>query len=167
MRSKLFVLLSLAVALVGCQSTGDEYQADVFDASQVNSQQEAKTVKIITVSPARIKVSNAKNQQAAQVAGGLLGALAGGALGNQKNKDTAIIGAVSGAAAGVAAGSLVNRETLVSGVLISYQEDGRIFTSSQVGKACEFAVGEVSLLVKTKNNETRIQSNATCPAQKS
>ena len=41
--------LSIAAVLVGCQASGEQYQADVFDASQVNTQQEAKTVKIITV----------------------------------------------------------------------------------------------------------------------
>lgn len=160
-----FVLISIAAILGGCQATGDQYQADVFDASQVNSQQEAKTVKIITISPARIKVSNDNNRQTAQIVGGLLGAVAGGALGKQKNTDTALIGAAGGGAAGVAAGSLVSAEILVPGVLISYQENGKIFTSAQVGKPCEFAIGEISLLVKTKSNETRIQPNATCPIQ--
>ena len=45
--------LSLAIAtlITGCQSTGEQYQADVFDATQVNTQQEAKTVQIVTGSP--------------------------------------------------------------------------------------------------------------------
>ncbi|MFJ7311472.1 hypothetical protein ACIQVE_01625 [Pseudomonas sp. NPDC098747] len=163
----LLSMCSLCSILVGCQATGEQHQADVFDASQVNSQQEAKTVTIITISPAKIKVSNEKNQRTAQIAGGILGAVAGGALGHKKNTDTAIVGAVGGGAAGAAAGSLVKDETLVSGVLISYQQDGKIFTSAQVGKPCEFAVGSVSLMVKTKNNETRIQPNAACPTQQS
>lgn len=166
MHFQIILLLSAATLVAGCKATGEQYQAQVFDAGQVNSQQEAKTVKIITVSPAKIKVSNADNKKAAQIAGGVLGALAGGALGNTKNKDTAIIGAVGGGAAGVAAGSFVDSETLVPGILIAYQDEGKIYTSAQVGKLCEFSAGEISLLVKTKSNETRIQPNAACPDTK-
>ena len=155
--------LSVAMALVGCQATGEQYQADVFDASQVNTQQEAKTVKIITVSPTKIKVSNEKNRKAAMMVGGVLGAIGGAALGNQNNTDTAIVGGVAGGAAGAMAGSLVDETTLVPGVLIGYAENGKIFTSAQVGRPCEFKVGEISLMVMTLSNETRIQPNATCP----
>lgn len=155
--------LSVVVGLSGCQATGDQYEADVFDASQVNTQQEAKTVKIITVSPTRIKVSNEKNQKAAMMVGGVLGAIGGAALGNQNNTDTAIVGGVAGGAAGAMAGSLVNDSTLVPGVLIGYSEDGKIFTSAQVGRPCQFQVGQISLMVMTLSNETRIQPNGSCP----
>jgi len=153
--------LSIAAVLVGCQASGEQYQADVFDASQVNTQQEAKTVKIITVSPTKIKVSNEKNRNAAMMVGGVLGAIGGAALGNQNN--TAIVGGVAGGAAGAMAGSLVDDTTLVPGVLIGYAENGKIFTSAQVGRPCEFKVGEISLMVMTISNETRIQPNASCP----
>src|SRR5690606_29393319 len=141
MTFKRCLALSTVIALAGCQATGEQYQADVFDASQVNTQQEAKTVKIITVSPTRIKVSNEKNKKAAMMVGGVLGALGGAALGNQNNTDTAIVGGVAGGAAGAMAGSLVNDTTLVPGVLIGYAEGGKIFTSAQVGRPCEFQVG--------------------------
>lgn len=154
---------SMVIGLAGCQATGDQYEADVFDASQVNTQQEAKTVKIITVSPTRIKVSNEKNKKAAMMVGGVLGAIGGAALGNQNNTDTAIVGGVAGGAAGAMAGSLVNDSTLVPGVLIGYSEGGKIFTSTQVGRACQFEVGQISLMVMTLSNETRIQPNASCP----
>ncbi len=156
-------VLSLAAVLAGCQATGEDYQADVFDASQVNTKQPAKTVQILTVSPTKIKVSNASNRQAAQVVGGLLGAVGGGALGAKHNGDTALIGAVGGGAAGALAGSMVNETSLVPGVLLGYSEDGKIYTSAQVGKPCQFAPGSVSLMVMMLNNETRIQPNATCP----
>jgi uncharacterized protein YcfJ len=162
MSYKLITLVA-AVALAGCQATGEQYQADVFDASQVNSQQEAKTIKIITVSQTKIKVSNEQNKKKAQIAGGLIGAVAGGAAGSSKNSDTALAGAAGGALAGAAAGSLVSSETLVAGVLLSYSEGDKIYTSAQVGQVCQFAPGQVSLMVKTKSNETRIQPNATCP----
>ena len=156
-------VLSLAALVAGCQSTGEEYEANVFDASQVNTQQEAKTVNILSISPTKIKVSNEANKKAATVVGGLLGAVAGGVLGNTHNSDTAIIGAVGGGAAGALGGSLVNDTTLVPGVLIGYSENGKIFTSAQVGKACEFKLGGVALMVKTLSNETRIQPNTSCP----
>lgn len=155
--------LSIAAMLSGCQSTGEQYQADVFDATQVNAQQEAKTVKIISVSPTRIKVSNERNRQAATLVGGVLGLAAGGALGASKNRDTAIVGGVAGGAAGALAGSLVSDTSLVPGVLIGYADEGKIFTSAQVGKLCEYKTGEISLMVKTTANETRIQPNAACP----
>ncbi|MCY1289800.1 hypothetical protein D9M68_475450 [compost metagenome] len=158
--------ISIAAILVGCQATGEQYQADVFDASQVNTQQEAKTVKILTVSPTKIKVSNEQNKKAAMMVGGILGAIGGAALGNQHNRDTAIVGGVAGGAAGAAAGSLVNDTSLVPGVLIGYSENGKIFTSAQVGRPCEFQIGEISLMVMTVSNETRIQPNASCPDPK-
>jgi outer membrane lipoprotein SlyB len=155
--------LAIATLITGCQSTGEQHQADVFDATQVNTQQEAKTVKIVTVSATKIKVSNEQNKKAAMMVGGLLGAIGGAALGNQNNTDTAIVGGVAGGAAGAMAGSLVNDTSLVPGVLIGYSENGKIFTSAQVGRPCEFKAGEISLMVMTVNNETRIQPNATCP----
>ena len=42
--------LSFAAVLAGCQASGAQYQANVFDASQVNTQQPARTITIITVS---------------------------------------------------------------------------------------------------------------------
>ncbi|EIK94464.1 outer membrane lipoprotein [Pseudomonas sp. M47T1] len=156
-------VLSLAAVLAGCQATGEDYQADVFDASQVNTKQPAKTVQILTVSPTKIKVSNASNRQAAQVVGGLLGAVGGGVLGAKHNSDTALVGAVGGGAAGALAGSMVSETSLVPGVLLGYSEDGKIYTSAQVGKPCQFTPGSISLMVMMLNNETRIQPNATCP----
>ena len=82
---------------------------------------------------------------------------------NQNNTDSAIVGGVAGGAAGAMAGSLVDDTTLVPGVLIGYAENGKIFTSAQVGRPCEFKVGEISLMVMTISNETRIQPNASCP----
>lgn len=163
MTKQTLATLTLAIALTGCQATGEQYQADVFDAAQVNTQQEAKTVKIITVTPTRIKVSNEKNKQAAMMIGGVLGAIGGAALGHQSNNDTAIIGGVVGGAGGAAAGSLVNDTTLVPGVLIGYSEGGKIYTSAQVGRTCDYKIGEISLMVMTVTNETRIQPNAACP----
>ena len=155
--------LSLVAVLAGCQASGAQYQANVFDASQVNTQQPARTIKIITVSPAQIVVSNKDNQKAATMVGGVLGVIGGAVLGANHNTDTAIAGGVAGGALGALGGSMVNDKTLVDGVLIGYSEDGQTFTSTQVGQACEFKPGEISLMVTTHSNETRIQPNAVCP----
>ena len=117
MFKKSFAVLSLAVIVAGCQATGEEYQANVFDAGQVNSQQEAKTVKILTVTPTKIKVSNEKNRKAAQMVGGLLGAVGGAALGALGGAGVAAIaggsaawGALAGAGVGALAGGIVGHE---------------------------------------------------------
>ncbi|VVP61673.1 hypothetical protein PS870_06412 [Pseudomonas fluorescens] len=163
MLKKTLAVIALATLVAGCQSTGEQYQADVFDASQVNTKQAAKTVTIISVTPAKIKVSNESNRKAATLVGGLIGAVGGGALGAGHNRDTALIGGVAGGATGALAGSMVNDTTLVPGVLLGYSEAGKIYTSTQVGKPCEFAPGKISLMVQMLSNETRIQPNATCP----
>ncbi|ETC18838.1 hypothetical protein CFSAN001590_22790, partial [Salmonella enterica subsp. enterica serovar Cerro str. CFSAN001590] len=69
-------------ALSGCQSNADQYAADVYDAGQLNSKQETKTVNIISVLPAKVAVDNTQNKQAAQTFGAILGAVAGGVAGH-------------------------------------------------------------------------------------
>lgn len=156
-------LLLTTLAVAGCQTSGEQYQADVFDASQVNTRQQARTVKIITVTPTQIKVSNEANRKAATVVGGLLGVLGGAAIGAGRSHEGALVGAVGGGAVGALAGSLVKDSSLVPGVLIGYSENGQVFTSAQVGRACQFSTESVSLIVTMLNDETRIQPNATCP----
>jgi outer membrane lipoprotein SlyB len=158
-----YAALLTALTLAGCQTTGEEYQADVFDASQVNTRQQARTVKIITVTPTKIKVSNEANRKAATVVGGLLGVIGGAAIGAGRSHEGALVGAVGGGAAGALAGSMVNDTSLVPGVLIGYSENGTVYTSAQVGRACQFSTESVSLIVTMLNDETRIQPNATCP----
>jgi len=164
----LCVVIGTAFAtLAGCQATGDEYAANTYTAGQVNSRQAAKVVEILAVLPARVAVDNTQNKQTAQVAGALLGvvagAFAGGALGHgHAAPTTALIGAGAGGVAGAAAGSLVNDTTLVNGVSLSYQDAGNVFNSAQVGKVCEFKPGK-AIMVSTSPTETRIQPNATCP----
>jgi len=53
----------------------------------------------------------------------------------------------------------------VEGVSIGYLERGKIFSSEQVGKVCEYHLG-ASILIATFPFETRIQPNASCPAEK-
>ena len=48
------VALTLTTLLAGCSTSGEQYQANVYKAGQVNSRQAAKTVKILAVMPAKI-----------------------------------------------------------------------------------------------------------------
>jgi hypothetical protein len=109
-------------------------------------------------------VDNSQQRQAAQVAGGILGAVGGGLAGGFGNIGRAGTAgtAAAGGAIGVAAGSLVSDKVLVDGVSISYSNHDQMFNSAQVGKACEYHPG-TAIMVSTSQNETRIQPNAVCP----
>jgi len=155
-------------SLVGCQSNADEHAADVYQTGQLNSKQETKTVNIISVLPAKVAVDNTANKRAAQATGTILGAVAGGILGHnvgsRSNLNTTT-GAVAGGTAGAVAGSMVNDKTLVEGVSLTYKEGTKIYTSTQVGKECQFTTG-LAVVISTNYNETRIQPNAKCPEKK-
>jgi outer membrane lipoprotein SlyB len=159
----------LAVALLsGCQTPGQELGANVYNAGEVNSRQEAETVQILAVLPAKVQVSNAQNQHTAQVVGGILGALAGGIAGanvGRYHQTNTVLGAAGGGVAGAAAGSLVPSTELVDGVSIAYKQDGKVFNSAEVGQVCQFQPG-TAIMISTGPNETRIQPNATCPPPK-
>ncbi|MEB6647665.1 glycine zipper 2TM domain-containing protein [Enterobacter kobei] len=167
-------LLSIALltasitALSGCQSNADQYAADVYDAGQLNAKQETKTVNIISVLPAKVAVDNTANKQAAQTFGAILGAVVGGVAGHNVGSGSGLgttAGAVGGGAVGAAAGTLVKDKSIVEGVSLTYKEGTKVFTSTQVGKACQFTTG-LAVVISTKNNETRIQPNTTCPVKK-
>ncbi|HCO8236584.1 glycine zipper 2TM domain-containing protein [Escherichia fergusonii] len=159
------IMLCLSAGISGCQSNADEYAADVYEANQLNSKQETKTVNIISVLPAKVAVDNTANKQAAQTFGAILGAVAGGVAGHNvgtgSNLGTAA-GAVGGGAVGAAAGTLVKDKSIVEGVSLTYKDGTKMFTSTQVGKSCQFTPG-LAVVISTKNNETRIQPNASCP----
>ena len=163
---KIITALSV-LSLVGCAATGENLRSNVYKAGQVNTAQAARAIKIIAVLPAQIEVDNSDQKKKAQIGGAVLGALAGGlaggfgGAGGLGSAGTSI----AGGALGAGAGSLVSDKVLVEGVSISYSENGKIFTSAQVGRACEFIVG-ATLLINTTANETRIQPNATCPPVK-
>ena len=156
------------ISLAGCAATGENLQANVYKAGQVNQTQEAKTVQILAVMPAKIEVDNAEQKKAAQVGGAILGAFLGAAAGGaSKNNPGAATagGAVAGAAVGGAAGSLVKDKVLVDGVSLTYVFKGKTLNSAQVGKACEFAPG-MAVMISTSPTETRIQPNKECPKDK-
>lgn len=154
-------------ALSGCAATGEGYRADVYTAGQVNSAQNAEAIEIVSILPAKIEVDNSQQRQQAQVGGAMLGALGGGlggGLGGLSGAGTAGT-TIGGAAVGAAAGSLVPDKRYVEGVTLAFTKSGEMFTSTQVGRRCEFKQG-TAILVNTGGNETRIQPNTTCPPEK-
>ncbi|TAM85643.1 MAG: glycine zipper 2TM domain-containing protein [Candidimonas sp.] len=158
--------IGASVSIAGCQAPGQRYASNVYGAGQVNTRQEATTIEILAVLPAKVQVSNAQNQRAATIAGALIGAIGGGLLGANANsryhRSNAVLGAAGGGVAGAAVGSLVPSTVLVDGVSIAYKQDGKVYNSAQVGEQCQFHPG-TALMVSTGPNETRIQPNAVCP----
>ena len=162
-----FFAISGFTALTACQQPGADLAANVYQADQVNQSQDAKISNILSLSPAKVEVSNAQNQHTAQVVGGLLGAIGGGLLGGNVGNGRAghvVAGAALGGVGGAAAGSLVPGQVLVSGVTIGYTEAGALHTSTQVGEMCQFKMGQ-AMVVTTQANETRVQPNAICPTK--
>ncbi len=53
-------------------------------------------------------------------------------------------------------------KTLVEGVSLTYKEGTKVYTSTQVGKECQFTTG-LAVVITTTYNETRIQPNTKCP----
>lgn len=157
-------ILSASIFVAGCQAPGEQYQASVYQADQLNQKQAAKTINIIAVLPAKVEVDNSQARNDAQKAGLLLGGIAGALLGNGHGSDGALVGGLVGGVAGGVTGSVVSDKTIVDGVSITYAENNKIFTSTQIGHSCEFHPG-VALVISTKKNETRVQPNGTCPTQ--
>ncbi|PHM29332.1 hypothetical protein [Xenorhabdus budapestensis] len=157
-----------AIIISGCQSNADSFAADVYDTTQLNEKQETKTINIISVLPAKIVVENNSNRQAAQTFGAILGAVAGGVVGYNAGPGSRAgiaAGAVGGGALGAAAGSIVDDKVIVEGVSLTYKENTKIYTSTQVGRTCQFTPG-LAVVISTRANETRVQPNATCQDKK-
>ena len=151
------VAMLASFTLAGCQSNADDHAADVYQTDQLNTKQETKTVNIISILPAKVAVDNSQNKRNAQAFGALIGAVAGGVIGHNVGS-----GSNSGTTAGAAAGSMVNDKTLVEGVSLTYKEGTKVYTSTQVGKECQFTTG-LAVVITTTYNETRIQPNTKCP----
>jgi outer membrane lipoprotein SlyB len=153
--------------LAACAQPGVEAGANVYGEGQVNTRQKAEVVNILAVMPAKVAVTNAQNQQAAQIVGGLLGAMAGAGLGaglgHHNGLAAGTVGAVGGGIFGNAAGSLVPGEVLIDGVSITYEDHGSTYSSAQVGHMCEYVPGR-AIMISTSPTETRIQPNTACRA---
>lgn len=153
-------IIAIALLLVACVDPGARHQANVYSTGQVNQRQEVKTISILSIVPAKVEVDNSHNQKIAKSVVGLLGAVAGVALGNNSGNELA--GGLIGGVAGNAVGGLVAKnKILVDGVQIIYQEGSRTLSSAQVGRPCDYAIG-TALAIVTDANETRIQSNHNC-----
>ena len=168
MKTHKIIAMLTVMTRTGCAATGEDLKGNVYKAGQVNTSQNARTIKITAVLPAQIEVDNSKQQKQAMIAGGALGAIAGGLAGGFGGIGTAAtVGTtLGGGALGAGAGSMVSDKVLVEGVSIAYIENGKIFTSAQVGKLCEFKPNLTALIISTGPNETRIQPNAVCPVEK-
>ncbi len=166
MKKTLVAVLMSGIALAGCAPTGQDLEANVFGANQLNTQQEVKPVTILAVLPAKVRINNSDERQLAQTAGTLLGAVVGGIVGYQYSGAGAAAGAVAGGTTGALAGSMVKGTTLVPGVSISYRVQGtnHVYNSTQAGQPCQFHRGQALMITGMGNsNETRIQPNAVCP----
>ena len=165
-----YSLISASI-LSGCANSGQGYRSDVYKANQVNQAQEAKTVQIISVMPAKIEVENKDAQTMGQITGALLGGIAGAAIGSNAGRKNGTGMAVVGAGAGALAGNAISggATTLVDGVQLTYvytdptTKKSRTLNSTQVGRLCEFKPGSMALMISSQYNETRIQPNAVCP----
>lgn len=169
MKKTLTILATASLtALAACQTPGANLEANVYRAGQVNQQQAAKVVDIKAVLPAKIEVDNSQAQAQAQVASTLLLGIGGAFLGNSISGHHrglgTLIGAGAGAATGNVLGGLVPASKLVEGVSLTYEEEGHILNSAQVGRICEFGMGR-AIVISTAPGETRIQPNRECPAK--
>jgi outer membrane lipoprotein SlyB len=161
------ILVAVVGVLTGCAATGENLKGNVYKAGQVNTAQAARGIKILKLMPAQVEVDNSEQKKRAQIGGAALGALAGGLGGGFGGLGApATVGTTAaGGAIGAAAGSMVSDKVLVQGVTIAYSENNQMFTSTQVGRECEYKLGD-AVVVTTTQNETRVQANATCPVEK-
>ena len=165
---KIAIVAALSsLVLAGCANDGTYYRADTYAAGAVNQAQQVRTVEILAIGAAKVAVSNEDNRQEAQIYSGILGALAGVAIGH--NSDSARIGGgIAGAALGSMAGSAIggSRTNYVDGVQITFRYNNKIYNSAQVGRPCEFKTG-LAVMISSTPTETRIQPNNPngCPAQ--
>jgi hypothetical protein len=115
------------------------------------------------VLPTKIEVDNYQAQFAASALSAATRGMGGryGGAGTLGTMGTTIEGGTIGNSTGL----MVLDKVVVDGVSITYSDNQKIVTSSQTGRVCEFSPGQ-SRLIETDDNETRIQSNATCPVEK-
>ena len=159
---KLMLCTLSALVLAGCANDGSVYRSDVYGTSQVNQAQEVKVVQIISVMPARVAVGNSSNRTEGMQVGAILGALAGAAVGAavSDSSDAVVAGTIAGGALGGLGGRAASgrAQNLVDGVQITFRDGDRIYNSAQVGRVCEYRVGD-AVMVSPAPNETRIQPN--------
>ena len=157
--------LAFTLAMTGCVvEDGNRYRSDVYSANAVNRVQAVETVEIVYISPAQVAVPTSGDKDRAQMAGMILGAIAGAAIGNHGHHSTSsrVMGGLAGGALGNLAGQAVGDRTsndFVDGVQLTFRgKDGRLYQSAQVGNVCEFRLG-TAMLVSPNQGDARIQPN--------
>jgi hypothetical protein len=159
MKKTIALSLLSVIIMTGCQTTGEKYKASSYEVSALNQKQEAKTINIIAVTAAKVTVDNKETKKNVAAVSGLLGSVAGAFIGN--NQGETLVGGVLGGVVGGASGMLVSNNVMVDAVTLTYSENNKIYTSTQVGQSCEFNPG-IALVISTKEGETRVQPNAVC-----
>ena len=151
---KLMLCTLSALVLAGCANDGSVYRSDVYTAYQVNQAQEVKVVRIISVMPARVAVGNASGREEGLQVGAILGASV------SNSPDAVVAGTIAGGALGGLGGRAASgrSQNLVDGVQITFRMGDKIYNSAQVGRVCEFRVGD-AVMISPSPNETRIQPN--------
>lgn len=164
MKKLLFTAISVAIVLCGCTSKKDSLSPDVYKESDVNKRQEIKSIDIVSLEPAKIAINNNKSKNTARVIGGALGAIGGAVVGynfgSGKSGATVVGGAVGGTLGGLG-GEAMGDEKVVDGITILYEQNGKTYSSTQVGKPCEFKIG-VARMVIMDGSVTKIQPNSVC-----
>ncbi|WP_394166710.1 hypothetical protein [Photobacterium piscicola] len=159
----LILIVSTISFISGCQATGEQYQADVFTTNDVNSKKEVKTVELLMIQLGKIQIDNTSAKETATKTAGIFGAVLGAALGSASNSETAALAGIAGGTVGAIGGSMVADKVMVDGVMLTYVENGKTYTSAQVGKECQFKVGIAAMIFDESTKETRIQPNNKCP----
>ena len=126
--------------LSGCTTTGDKYRASSYRSTQVNQKQAAEVIEIIAILPAQVEVDNTEAQKKRQILGAILGAAGGAAIGNAVGGNNTAAGGLLGGAAGAVVASTTENTVLVEGVTITFVQDSKTYSSSQVGRACELSL---------------------------
>jgi outer membrane lipoprotein SlyB len=130
----LSTVILFCLTISACTTTGDKYRASSYRSTQVNQKQAAEVIEIIAILPAQVEVDNTEAQKKRQILGAILGAAGGAAIGNT---------------------------VLVEGVTLTFVQDSKTYSSSQVGRACEFKPGR-AVMISMRADETRIQPNNSC-----
>jgi outer membrane lipoprotein SlyB len=148
------------VLLAACATPGEENRAGSFSAGQVNQRQQVKIISILSILPAKVTVSNRRNQDLASGIGAVVGGILGAAIGHDNNRSSG--GATLGVIAGSEAGRLGQGSTkLIDGIQIIYRDGDETLSSAQVARPCDYALGQ-ALMTFVGDTEARIQSNHDC-----
>jgi len=157
----LSTVILFCLTISACTTTGDKYRASSYRSTQVNQKQAAEVIEIIAILPAQVEVDNTEAQKKRQILGAILGAAGGAAIGNAVGGNSTAAGGLLGGAAGAVVASTTENTVLVEGVTLTFVQDSKTYSSSQVGRACEFKPGR-AVMISMRADETRIQPNNSC-----